>query len=316
MKRLIVFIKNWMLPVSMTIGILTYFAFANIDFLAPAKPTAHKIDEFLTPTLIFAQLFIQFCKIDLRQIRIKTWFWWLVLIQLGGGLLLYFLLIPLDMFLAQGALVCMICPTATATAVITEKLGGSAETIISYIILINLIIAIFVPIVFPLIYPQEGMEFFQAFFTILGKVFPLLALPLIFSQIVQRALPKAHNWLRNHTVWAFYIWALALALAIGKATKAIVDDSDFFLQVVGLCVIAILTCGFQFLVGKVIGGNNGERISGGQAMGQKNTVLAIWMTCTYLAPLTSVAPGAYIFCHNIVNSYQLWKKREKDQLSQ
>ena len=31
----------------------------------------------------------------------------------------------------------------------------------------------------------------------------------------------------------------------------------------------------------------------GQALGQKNTVLAIWMAVTYLNPLSSVGPGSY-----------------------
>ena len=51
-------------------------------------------------------------------------------------------------------------------------------------------------------------------------------------------------------------------------------------------------------------------ISGGQALGQKNTILAIWMAHTYLNPLSSVAPGSYVLWQNIINSWQLWKKRK------
>ena len=53
-----------------------------------------------------------------------------------------------------------------------------------------------------------------------------------------------------------------------------------------------------------------DRISAGQALGQKNTVLAIWMACTYLNPLSSVAPGSYVIWQNLFNSWQLWKKRK------
>ena len=55
-----------------------------------------------------------------------------------------------------------------------------------------------------------------------------------------------------------------------------------------------------------------KRISGGQALGQKNTVLAIWMAYTYLNPLSSVGPGSYVLWQNIINSYQLWKKRKNE----
>ena len=63
---------------------------------------------------------------------------------------------------------------------------------------------------------------------------------------------------------------------------------------------------------KTIGSVYNDRISGGQALGQKNTILAIWMAHTYLNPLSSVAPGSYVLWQNIINSYQLWKKRKNE----
>ena len=60
-----------------------------------------------------------------------------------------------------------------------------------------------------------------------------------------------------------------------------------------------------------IGTRYSDRISAGQALGQKNTVLAIWMAYTYLDPLSSVGPGSYVLWQNLFNSYQLWKKRKK-----
>ena len=51
----------------------------------------------------------------------------------------------------------------------------------------------------------------------------------------------------------------------------------------------------------------------GQALGQKNTVLAIWMAYTYLNPLSSVGPGSYVLWQNLINSWQLWKKRKREE---
>ena len=73
-----------------------------------------------------------------------------------------------------------------------------------------------------------------------------------------------------------------------------------------------MTCCLLFFLGKRIGGHYRERISGGQALGQKNTVLAIWMAYTYLNPLASVGPGSYVLWQNLINSWQLWKKRRRD----
>ncbi len=297
----------------MVAGVLIYLAFAHISLLNPIKPTVHKIDAILTPSLIFAQLLLTFCRVNLREIKIKRWYFLLLAIQLCGSAIGYFLLRPFNDVLAQAAIVCFICPTATAAAVITSKLGGSATTIISYTVIINIVVAIFVPLVFPLVYAQADLDFLNAFLLILSKIFPLLILPLIAAVILKYALPKVHSWLRDHSSLAFYIWAVALAMVMGKTTKSIADDEGHFTQIIWLALISLVICVLQFYFGKKIGGKNGERISGGQALGQKNTVFAIWLAYTYLNPITSVAPGAYVLWQNIINSWQLWKQRHESK---
>ena len=48
-----------------------------------------------------------------------------------------------------------------------------------------------------------------------------------------------------------------------------------------------------------------SQITAGQAFGQKNTTLAIWMAQAYLVPVASMAPAAYIIWQNLFNSIQL-----------
>ena len=58
------FFKNWTLPIAMLAGILGYFAFVSIPILAPAKPFVNELIGFLQPLLIFAMLFLSFCKVN------------------------------------------------------------------------------------------------------------------------------------------------------------------------------------------------------------------------------------------------------------
>jgi hypothetical protein len=37
-------------------------------------------------------------------------------------------------------------------------------------------------------------------------------------------------------------------------------------------------------------------------------VLAVWMAQSFLNPISSIAPTAYIVWQNLVNSYQIYKK--------
>jgi hypothetical protein len=52
-------------------------------------------------------------------------------------------------------------------------------------------------------------------------------------------------------------------------------------------------------------------ITAGQAFGQKNTSLGVWMAQTYLDPLSSLGAAAYIIWQNIFNSVQLFVAAHK-----
>jgi len=308
------FIRNWTLPIAMLVGTLAYLMFAKWSFLSPAKPYVHSFVSFITPWLIFAQLLLTFCKIDLKELKPKRWHLWLLMIQgfscaLAAGVLLFVPMSELNKGVWEGMMVCLICPTATAAAVITGKLGGNAATLTTYTLLSNLLGAMMVPLVFPLVEPHEGLTFWSAFFRILSKVFPLLLAPFFVALFLKHFLRSVHCWLMEHSGMAFYIWAFALALVMGQTARSLLNsDVSAWLVALG----GLFTCVVQFLFGKRIGSVYHDRISAGQALGQKNTVLAIWMASTYLHPLATIAPGSYVLWQNVINSYQLWKKRKKE----
>lgn len=309
------FLRNWTLPLAMLAGVAIYLAFHCLPALGTWKPLAWTLNDFLAPSFIFAQLLLTFCKVEPANFRFRRWHILLLLIQLLSSVALAAGAIlgqgQAAGVLCQGALICMICPTATAAAVITQRLGGAAETLITYTLAINVLCAIFVPLVCPLILPDSGMEFLPAFLLILSRVFPLLLAPFVVAQLLRVAWRGAYLYLRGHAWLSFYIWAVALALVMGRAAKSVVDDSEQMGLVVGLCLVSLATCAMQFLAGKRLGTRYGERITAGQSLGQKNTVFAMWVAVTYLDPLTSVAPGSYVLWQNIVNSYQLYKQRHR-----
>ena len=315
--RIIRFIKNWTLPIAMLMGVILYFVYVNIPFLAPTKPYVLRAVDFIQPILIFSMLFLSFCKVSVGQIRPCKWHAWLLLIQ-GGSFVL--LAVPLFLFpdmpgriLIEGAMICLICPTATAAAVVTQKLNGNAARLISYTVLINMVTAFLVPLVVPVIHPQEGMSFMTSFSMILGKVFPLLLFPFVAAVLLRYLAPKAHTFITQFKDLAFYLWAVALTLAIAVTVRSIVHSHYSLWFQLGLALVSLLTCALQFFVGKKIGSGYGDTISAGQAMGQKNTVLAIWMGITFFTPVTAVAAGFYSVWHNVVNSYQLYHQRMKEE---
>lgn len=315
--KIIRFIKNWTLPLAMLSGVAGYFIYVNIPFLAPTHAWVNRAVDFIQPTLIFMMLFLSFCKVSLHDLRPCRWHLWLLLIQGGiftliGGLMILFRDLPGKIVL-EGAMICLICPTATAGAVITQKLGGNAAHLTTYTILINLIAAILIPLIVPLVHPHPGLTFSNSFALILGKVFPLLLCPFIAAILIRYLLPKFHEILVRYHELAFYLWAVALALAIAVTVKSIVHSDVAIIYQFGLAVISLISCVFQFYIGKKIGKTYDDEISSGQSLGQKNTVFAIWMGYTFFTPVTAIAGGFYSVWHNVFNSWQLYQQRKTEE---
>ena len=125
MKKLRQILKDWMLPIAMTAGVAAYLIYHNIPALAPAGPYLEKAVGTLQPMLIFAMLFLSFCKIAPREMKPHRWQLRLLLIQVAAfaipGAVLIFTGEGHYATLVESWMICMICPTATAAAVITGK---------------------------------------------------------------------------------------------------------------------------------------------------------------------------------------------------
>ena len=195
------FLRDWTLPIAMAAGAGGYFLFHYAGFLSPLKPAVWTAVDILTPSLIFIQLFLTFCKIDLKDMRLTGWHWVILAFQAISALVMASVLIFVPMNevyceIFEGAMVCLICPTATAAAVVTDKLGGNAARITVYNLMSNILAAVFVPVVFPLIEVRAVSGFFPAFLKILSKVFPLLICPFLLAVLLRYVWPKAHDFFR------------------------------------------------------------------------------------------------------------------------
>lgn len=299
MKAILHIIKDWTLPIAMLIGAIAYKPLAQLGHL--------------TPWLIVAMLFLTFSKLSIKELKIEPMHLWILLVQIGGGLLLYFLLRPIHPIIAQGAMICVLAPTATASPVITGKLGGNIATLTTFTLISNLSVAIVAPICFPLIESGQHPNFLTGCFIILKRVFPLLLGPCIAAQIIKTLTPSLHKHVTKCYGAGFYIWAISLTIVTAQTLQSLINQTQYADIAIITALIALIACLLQFYIGKRIGATYNNRISGGQALGQKNTILAIWMTHAYLNPVAAIAPGAYVIWQNLFNSWQLWQKRKQDK---
>lgn len=319
LKSLLRFYKNWALPISMLLGVVVYFIYTNLPFLEGTAPIANKFIGILQPALIFGMLFLTFCKIKPTDLRPCRWHATLLAVQVGvfalfAAVLILFPTLP-GRLIVESAMICFICPTACAAAVVCAKLGGNAAHLITYILLINLAAALFIPLIVPLVNPQEGQTFTATSILIIRQVFPTLICPLLLAWGIRYTMPKLAQRLQNTGDAAFYLWTIALTMAIAVTTRSIMHSHVPVSTLVGIAIVTLVCCWAQFNVGRHFGIPYGDRIAAGQAIGQKNTVFAIWMAYTFLTPVTAIAGGFYSVWHNIFNSYQLYQRRKEKESS-
>ena len=129
----------------------------------------------------------------------------------------------------------------------------------------------------------------------------------------------------------FYLWVISITILMATVTETVLSTLNTHLStILWLLLGSFLACLLQFGLGKLIGyhlpapskGKDYQdvlinpaaapttmagvsSITAGQAFGQKNTSLGVWMAQTYLNPLSSLGAAAYIIWQNIFNSAQL-----------
>lgn len=308
-KSVYKFIKDWMLVFAMIIGASAYTLYHFTPALHAYGAELEQTVRIIQPMLLFIMLFMSFMRIDPRCLKPHIWQLWLLIIQVGSFVALavlfhFFPEIPGRLSL-ESFMLCMICPTATAAAVVTNKLGGSMAGVMTYTIMINLAVAIVVPLIVPMMYPVNGISFFSAFLRIIAKIFPMLILPCLLAWLVKWISPAVYGFIEKHPDIPFYIWACSLALAILMATRALFHCEDGILTILGIALSSLFACFIQFFLGKKIGSRYNETVTGGQALGQKNTVFAMWMCYVFMNPVVSIAGGFYSIWHNVYNSWQI-----------
>lgn len=272
-----------------------------------------QIISFLTPYLIFIMLLVTYCKLSLRNMNLSPLHAWLLGIQVIGSLLIYVLLYSFDPLVAEGTFICVFCPTATAAAVITGMLGGDIACLATYSLLSNMTVAIIAPFIFSFMGDHISLPFFESFLKIGTEMIPLLIFPFVCALILQKFLPKVHSALQNHQSISFYLWAISLTIVMGKTVSFIASRGNAeYKEEILIALFALIVCILQFILGKLIGKKYYNTIAGGQGLGQKNTVLAIWMALTYLNPLASIGPASYVVWQNSINSLQLWIREKRN----
>ena len=306
MQKIIVIankIRQYVLPIAIILGLLLheYCAAFNV----------------VVPYIIFTILLLTFSAVDIRKLRFKPLFVWILLFQVVVSVGSYYLLKALNVneIIAEGIFIGVLCPVAASVAVVSTMLGADRNTVTSFTVIGNLMVSIVAPVYFSFIGWSQDMPFWTSFLQILRRIGVVIGLPFFVALALQLVWPKANAAVARFKGLAFYFWAVALFLTLGQTIDFIfLHGEGNWNSILWLGLSALLFCIIQFGFGKWLGHKYGDTIAGGQLLGQKNSAMGIWMANHYLHPLASVSLAFYSVLQNLFNSWQIWyfgRKKEK-----
>lgn len=291
-------LRSYTLPVAIAAGLLFH------DFLSSYR--------FLVPYLLFGMMFFTCSKISVKDVKLHPMHGILLLFQILVGVVVYLVLRPINEELAQGLMICVFAPVATASPVVGGLLGANVTVMTTYVLISNVVVALLAPLFFSIIMPDSGVTFFTSFLHISKSTLMLLILPIVISLLIKKYTPKGFEVVKRLQPVSFYLWAVCMMVLIGSTIHTIMiqENSNYLLELI-MIVGALLICIVQFSLGRKLGTKYGDMVAGRQMMGQKNTGIAIWLAMAYLTPMSTVAPTAYIIWQNLMNSYEIWKDSRK-----
>ena len=257
----------------------------------------------IVPYLIFLILLLNFTAVNLRKLRFTRIHLWVMLFQtvvcIGGYGLAR--LLTGDEILSEGVLIGILCPVASSVVVVAAMLGADRNTTTSYTITGNLLVAVLAPVCFSFIGTNQDWSFSHSFLLIFGKISPVIALPFFVALTMQLLIPRVSKALSRYKDWSFYLWALALLLTLGQTIHFIFKHGEGNgSSILALGIVSAAVCFIHFGVGKWIGSHYGDRVAGGQMLGQKNTAVGIWMGQYLPQPTGFRLPGLLLHLAKLV----------------
>ena len=315
-KKLRRLLQEWMLPGAIVLGVGLFLLYRAIPPLHAYSATLSRAASEGQRLVIACLLFFQFVKISPHDLRLRRWHLRALLLQV----LSYGVLALLVAFSPRGegrmllecAMLCMICPTASAAGVITDRLGGNLAATVTYLVLINVAATFLIPLVIPLVNPSSDMGFWAYVGHIALKVFPVLILPGLLAWIIRYTTHRLQRLLMRLSYYSFYVWGIGLTLAMVLSTRALLSSNLGAVAVGGIVLASLLCCFVQFYSGRKMARGDIESLTAGQALGQKNTGFLIWLGYNYMTPVTAVAGGLYAIWQNLFNAWELRQKAQEN----
>ncbi|GHV20081.1 transporter [Planctomycetales bacterium] len=295
-------IRPLSIPVALAAGALLTDARAGVPYL---------------PYFIMGMLFIALLPVNLHDLHFRRQHWYLV----GAGLLSG--IIPWLIAQKFGTndwlemlFFCQLAPVASAMTTVVSFLRGKVGFCATAFVVDNLFIAVALLFFLPTMRATGGEPLDELALNIGQSLGMIFAVPFVLAQLARRLYPPVGEWSAKYKLGrvAFTLWWLVLFI-VGAYTVDFLHHSGAVSggQMLRVALLSLALCGFNFTLGYYLGGKEFPRECS-QALGQKNTIFAIYLALAFANPVVAMAPIFYLLWQNLWNAWQLlavamgWRK--------
>ncbi|MFI2741409.1 hypothetical protein ACG2LH_01605 [Zhouia sp. PK063] len=194
-------------------------------------------------------------------------------------------------------------PTAAAAAVVSNMMKLNTPYVTIATIVSNVVMVIFIPLVLPFLIQQKLSV---SPILIVLQIFITLGIPFILGQLITHYSPSLTKQINSAKPFSFVLFIANMFIASANASQYIrthdtINSKDIFIIACLTLVIGLL----NFKMGEWTA-PKAFKYECGLATGRKNTMFALWISLTYINPITALSPVCYLIFHNIYNAVQLW----------
>lgn len=272
-------------------------------------PYGHEY-TFLIRYFLMSMLFFSFLDVRFNREIINKIHFVILTATITVAIIVFLLLKPINLNLAQAAFITAIAPTAIGAPVIVSLTKGKVEFVTFSLLLNNITIAILIPFLVPLLMQNH---FDISVGKILLPVLVTISIPFILARLLKFSLPSVWKKLVQWKEISFYVWMLNIYVASSDASYYISSELLGKLGIVfQIAFVSLLLCALFFALGWLVGGKKYSAESS-QAMGQKNNAFSIWIALTFMNPISVLGPIFYVFTQNLYISWELYKTHQKQK---
>ena len=258
---------------------------------------------YLIKYLLMVMLFFSFLQMEIKREDFKSSHLTILIINVLVPIIIYFILRPLNLELAQIIFITAIAPTAIATPVIVKLLKGRMEYTVVSILITNFSVAFLLPFLLPIVMNHTSDITVMA---VMKPVATVFLVPYLLAMILKRVSLKTGKKLAGFGKYLFYILVININLGTANASHYIREEMGFgHLVIYQIAAASLLLCILYFNLGKRIVPAS-LKTEGSQSLGQKNNGFTLWVALTFMSPLAAVGPVFYILFQNL---YISWKIR-------